>query len=106
MKGLDKVTLIIETAGNGGFFYGNILGRQHFAGTFDAVVIQVINGCPLGHAAEIAAEVPGIHAGDLGQLIQADIAGIIFRNIGQDIFYGGQTFGRGSVSVIFLIQML
>lgn len=105
MEGLDKVTFIIETAGNGGFFYGNIFGGQHFAGTFDAVIIQVINGCPFCHAAKITAKVSGVHAGDPGQLIQGDIAGVVFCNVGQNILDGGKTLGRGDISGAFFVQM-
>ena len=85
MEGLDEVTFIVKAAGDGSLFDGNIPGGQHFAGTLNAIVVQVINGRALRHAAEIPAEISGIHAGDAGKGVQTDGVGIIFCDVAEYI---------------------
>lgn len=72
MKCPDKVTFIIESAGDSRLFDGNIFGGQHFTGAFNAVIIQIVYGRASGHAAEVAAEIFGIHARYFGKSVQTD----------------------------------
>ena len=78
MKNFYKVTFVIKPAGNGRLLDGNIFGGEHFTGAFDSVVIQVIDGRPLRHAAEIAAEILRIHTRDFRQHVQTDITVVVF----------------------------
>lgn len=62
MEGFDEIAFVVEAAGYGGFFDADILCGEHFAGALNAVIVQIIDGGALCHAAEIAAEIFGIHA--------------------------------------------
>ncbi len=88
MERLDKVTFVIKTTGNRGFLDGNVFRGQHLAGTFNAVVIEIIDRCALCHAAEITTEIFGIHSCDLSQTVKTDVIIIILRDIGKNIFDG------------------
>lgn len=106
VKCFDKVTFVIKTAGDSGFLDGNILCGQHLAGTFDPIIIQIVNRRAFRHAAEIAAEIFGIHSGDSGQAVQADAVIIIFRNISENVFNRIEMSCLFDVLYVFFIQML
>lgn len=106
MKCLNKIALVIKTAGNGSLFNGNVFRGKHFTGTFDPVVIQIINRGSLSHAAEIPTEVFGVHASDFRQTVEADVIIIILGDIGKDIFNGIKLLGGFGVCFVFLIKMV
>lgn len=105
MKSLDKVTFIIKTAGDGGLFDGNIFCGQHLAGAFDPIIIQIIDGRALRHAAEVAAEIFGIHSRDLGKAVKTDVIIIILCYIGEDILDGIQMPRGFRILYIFFVKM-
>ncbi len=105
MKCFDKVTFVIKTAGDGGFLDGNILCGKHLAGTFDSIIIQIVNRRAFRHAAEIAAEIFGIHSRDFGQTVKADAIIIILCDIGKHIFDGIQVPCSFRVFDIFFIKV-
>ncbi len=106
MECFNKVTFVIKTTGNRGFLDGDVFRGQHFTGAFDTVIIQVIDGRAFRHAAEIAAEIFGIHSGDSGQAVQADAVIIIFRNISENVFNRIEMSCLFDVLYVFFIQML
>lgn len=106
VKCFDKVTFVIKTAGDGGFLDGNILCGQHLTGAFDSIIIQIINWRAFRHAAEIAAEIFGIHSGNLGQTVKTDAIIIILGDIGKHIFNGIQVSCGLRILYIFFIKML
>ena len=93
MEGFDEVAFVVEAAGDRYLLDRNILCGKHFAGAFDPVIVQIIDGRPLGHTPEIPAEILGIHPRDPGQIVETDIIVIVFGNIGENIFDRGQTLG-------------
>lgn len=103
VKCFDKVTFVIKTAGDSGFLDGNILCGQHLAGTFDPIIIQIVNRRAFRHAAEIAAEIFGIHSSNLGQTVKTDAIIIILGNIGKHIFNGIQVSCCFCILYIFFI---
>ena len=103
VKSLDKITFVVKAAGDGGFLYGNISGGQHFAGALNAVVVQIINGSAFRHTTEIPAEISGVHAGNVGQIIQTDGVSVIFGDVCEHIFYRGKAVGSSAVSDALLV---
>ena len=88
VKCLDKVTFVIKTTGDSHFLDGDVLGGKHLTGAFNPVIIQIVDGCPLGHAAEVTAEIFRVHACDLCQHVKTDVIIIIFGDIGKHTFHG------------------
>ena len=106
MKGFDKIAFIIKTTGNSGIADRDIFGGKHFAGAFNPVIVQVIDGGPSGHAAEIPAEIFWIHPCDFSQCVQADIMTVIFRDKREDFFEGIQPSRLRQIFRIVFIKLL
>jgi hypothetical protein len=106
MKGFDKVTFVIKTAGNSDLLNGNILGGQQLTGTFYPIVVQIVNGSTFRHAAKIPAEILGIHPGDPGKVLQADAAAVVFGNIGKHFLDRRKPLRRDCILPGIFIQML
>lgn len=106
VKSFDKVTFVIKTTGYGGFLDRDIFGREHFAGAFDPIIIQIIDGRAFRHAAEITAEIFGIHPRDPGKVVKADVIIIILCDIGKHIFDGIQMPCVFAVFDVFFIKVL
>ena len=105
MKGFDKVTFIIETTGNSDFFDCNIFGGQHLAGTFDSVIIKVIDRRSFCNASKIAAEILGVHTGNLGKSFQRNVIVVILGDIEKHIFHGSKSFERDVFKFVVFVKM-
>ena len=79
-------------------------GAQQFGGTFDTVIVQVIDGGSPGDLAEQPAQIPGRQTSLPGQIVQGQRFRIVGSDALQHLFYGqGTPFlprGIGSVRMV------
>ena len=76
-KGFDKIAQIVESAGKARLGDRAAADPKHPAGTVDTVHIEIINRAALGISFKKAAEISGVHSGDLCQLLKGNGVGII-----------------------------
>ncbi len=85
-KGSYKVAEVVKAAVEGHFGDGFLGGCQLVAGVFDPLIIQIIDGRPVRHLIEKAAEIFGRHGSRGGKLFQRDLRGIVVVDVFQHIF--------------------